>query len=33
MPDRVDMDMLVSLCKRRGFVYPAAEIDGGFASA
>jgi glycyl-tRNA synthetase len=27
------MDTLVSLCKRRGFVYPAAEIYGGFANA
>ncbi len=33
MPDRVDMDTIVSLCKRRGFVYPAAEIYGGFANA
>ena len=23
------MDALVSLCKRRGFVYPASEIYGG----
>ncbi|MGH2585296.1 MAG: glycine--tRNA ligase [Dehalococcoidia bacterium] len=27
------METLVSLCKRRGFVYPAAEIYGGFANA
>src|SRR5215204_3347463 len=33
MTDRVSMDTLVSLCKRRGFVYPAAEIYGGFANA
>ena len=33
MSHRVDMDTLVSLCKRRGFVYPAAEIYGGFANA
>jgi glycyl-tRNA synthetase len=30
---RVDMDTIVSLCKRRGFVYPSAEIYGGFANA
>jgi len=29
----VDMDAIVSLCKRRGFVFPAAEIYGGFANA
>jgi glycyl-tRNA synthetase len=27
------MDTIVSLCKRRGFVFPAAEIYGGFANA
>jgi glycyl-tRNA synthetase len=27
------MDALVSLCKRRGFVYPDSEIYGGFANA
>ena len=27
-----DLDTLVSLCKRRGFVFPSAEIYGGFAS-
>ncbi|MBN9392201.1 MAG: glycine--tRNA ligase [Chloroflexi bacterium] len=26
------MDTIVSLCKRRGFVYPSAEIYGGFGS-
>ena len=26
---RVSLDKLVSLCKRRGFVYPSAEIYGG----
>ena len=31
--ERVDMETIVSLCKRRGFVYPAAEIYGGFANA
>jgi glycyl-tRNA synthetase len=33
MTERVSMDTLASLCKRRGFVYPAAEIYGGFANA
>ncbi len=28
----VDMDTLVSLAKRRGFVFPSSEIYGGFAS-
>src|SRR2546430_2048777 len=27
------MDTIVSLCKRRGFVFPSAEIYGGFANA
>ncbi len=27
------MDLLISLCKRRGFVYPDSEIYGGFANA
>ena len=32
-PDvQVSMDTLVSLCKRRGFVFPASEIYGGFGS-
>ncbi|HEX8974057.1 MAG TPA: glycine--tRNA ligase [Patescibacteria group bacterium] len=26
------MDKIVSLCKRRGFVYPSSEIYGGFAA-
>ena len=26
------MNKIVSLCKRRGFVYPASEIYGGFAN-
>ncbi|MDO8576216.1 MAG: glycine--tRNA ligase [bacterium] len=30
MPD-VTMDKIVSLCKRRGFVFPGSEIYGGFA--
>ena len=29
----VTMDTIVALCKRRGFVYPSAEIYGGFANA
>ncbi len=28
-----DMEKIVSLCKRRGFVYPNSEIYGGFANA
>ena len=31
--ERVEMDKIVSLCKRRGFVLPSAEIYGGFANA
>ncbi len=27
------MDLLVSLCKRRGFIYPGSEIYGGFANS
>src|SRR3712207_3286815 len=29
----VTMDQIVALCKRRGFVFPSAEIYGGFANA
>ena len=29
----VSMDTLVSLCKRRGFIFPSSEIYGGLASA
>jgi glycyl-tRNA synthetase len=32
MPARVDMDKIVSLCKRRGFIFPSSEIYGGLAS-
>jgi glycyl-tRNA synthetase len=32
MPTKVDMDKIVSLCKRRGFVFPSSEIYGGLAS-
>jgi len=31
MDDR--MEKIISLCKRRGFIYPASEIYGGFANA
>ena len=31
-PARVTMDTIVSLCKRRGFVFPSSEIYGGFGS-
>src|SRR5437016_14477879 len=27
-----DMDQIVNLCKRRGFIFPSAEIYGGFRS-
>ena len=29
MPDATVMEQIVSLCKRRGFIYPASEIYGG----
>jgi len=32
MPSKVDMDKIVSLCKRRGFMFPSSEIYGGLAS-
>jgi len=32
-PDPALFDKVVNLCKRRGFVYPSAEIYGGFRSA
>jgi glycyl-tRNA synthetase len=32
MPAKVDMDKIVSLCKRRGFIFPSSEIYGGLAS-
>jgi glycyl-tRNA synthetase len=31
--EKTTMDQIVSLCKRRGFVFPACEIYGGFANA
>ena len=33
MSNTVSMDTLVSLCKRRGFIYQSSEIYGGLASA
>lgn len=32
MPPFVTMDKIVSLCKRRGFVFPGSEIYGGLAN-
>src|SRR5438045_9782469 len=32
MADAVDMDKIVSLCKRRGFIFQSSEIYGGLAS-
>jgi glycyl-tRNA synthetase len=32
-PDVVTMDKIVSLCRRRGFVFPSSEIYGGLGSA
>jgi glycyl-tRNA synthetase len=29
----VEMDQIVALCKRRGFVYPGSEIYGGFSNS
>lgn len=31
--NKVTMDQVVSLCKRRGFIYPSSEIYGGFANS
>jgi glycyl-tRNA synthetase len=33
MPEAVTMDKIVSLARRRGFVFPSSEIYGGLASA
>src|SRR5688572_12105583 len=33
MPDAVTMDKIVSLSRRRGFVFPSSEIYGGLGSA
>jgi len=32
MPDKVDMEKIVSLCKRRGIIFPSSEIYGGLGS-
>jgi glycyl-tRNA synthetase len=32
MSAKVDMDKIVSLCKRRGLIFPSSEIYGGLAS-
>jgi glycyl-tRNA synthetase len=32
MPDAVTMDKIVSLCKRRGVIFPASEIYGGIGN-
>ena len=31
-PRRVDMEKIVSLCRRRGFIFPSSEIYGGLSS-
>ena len=33
MADSVTMDQIVSLCRRRGFVFPGSEIYGGLANS
>jgi len=33
MNDVVTMDKIVSLCRRRGFVFPSSEIYGGLGSS
>ena len=33
MADAATMDKIVSLCKRRGFVFPSSEIYGGLGSS
>ena len=32
MPTKVEMEKIVSLCKRRGLIFPSSEIYGGLAS-
>ncbi len=32
MLQKLEMDKIVSLCKRRGFIYPSSEIYGGISS-
>ena len=31
-PEKVDMEKIVSLCRRRGFIFPSSEIYGGLQS-
>ena len=31
-PGKVSMEKLVSLCQRRGFIFPSSEIYGGLSS-
>ena len=31
-PPEVTMEKIVSLCRRRGFIYPSSEIYGGLSS-
>jgi len=31
-PIKVDMEKIVSLCRRRGFIFPSSEIYGGLSS-
>src|SRR3989344_5439465 len=33
MPEQDKMDKIISLCKRRGFVFPGSEIYGGLANS
>ena len=33
VPPMVDLDTIVSLCKRRGFIFQSSEIYGGLGSA
>ncbi len=33
MAEQSKMDKLISLCKRRGFIFPSSEIYGGFSAA
>jgi len=32
IPTKVDMEKIVSLCRRRGFIFPSSEIYGGLSS-
>ncbi|MFC2034578.1 glycine--tRNA ligase [Chloroflexota bacterium] len=32
MPTTVDMEKVISLCRRRGFIFPSSEIYGGLSS-